>query len=95
MTTDLRIAYNISNMDNTKYKLNVSIIDSIDKIIKSINKDISIEEFNSYMQYSDDENELINKANEIVKFKTAENIAKILKDDINEYVDSLKQSTTT
>lgn len=95
MTTNLRIAYNISNMDNTKYKLNVSIIDSIDKIVKSIDKEISIEEFNSYMQYSDDENELINKANEIVKFKTAENIAKILKDDINEYVDSLKQSTTT
>lgn len=89
-TDELRIAYNIANLGNTKYKLNVSIIDSIDKIVKSIDKEISIEEFNLSMQYSDEEKELVTKANDIVKFKTAENIAKILKDDINEYVKSTK-----
>lgn len=95
MTTNLRIAYNITNVENSEYKLNVCIIDKMDKIIKSIDKMISVEDFNATIYYDDDEKELINKANELVKLRIADNIANILKDDINEFIDNFKQSTTT
>lgn len=90
MADNFRIAYNIANLNNTHYKLNVCIIDSIDKIVKSIDKEVSIEEFNSSMQYTDEEKEIVSKGNELVKLKTATNIARLLKDDIEEVVGELK-----
>ena len=90
MADNYRIAYHIANLNNNKYKLNVTIIDNIDKVIKSIDKEVSIDEFNSTIQYSVDEIEAVNKGNEIVKLKTANNIARLLKDDINLAVDELK-----
>jgi len=90
MADNYRIAYNIANLNNNKYKLNVTIIDSVDKVVANIDKEVSIEEFNSTIQYSVDEIEAVNKGNEIVKLKTANNIARLLKDDINLAVDRLK-----
>jgi hypothetical protein len=90
MADNYRIAYNIANLNNNKYKLNVTIIDSVDKVVANIDKEVSIEEFNSTIQYSVDEIEAVNKGNEIVKLKTANNIARLLKDDINLAVDKLK-----
>lgn len=90
MADNFRIAYNIANVNNTTYKLNVCIIDSVDKVVKSIDKEVSIEEFNSSMQYTVDEIEIVSKGNELVKLKTANNIARILKDEINDAVDFLK-----
>ena len=42
------------------------------------------------MQYTVDEIEIVSKGNELVKLKTANNIARILKDEINDAVDFLK-----
>jgi len=44
MADNFRIAYNIANHNNTHYKLNVVIVDSLDKVIKSIDKEVCIEE---------------------------------------------------
>lgn len=90
MADNFRIAYNIANHNNTHYKLNVVIVDSLDKVIKSIDKEVCIEEFNSSLQYTDEEKEIVSKGNELVKLKTATNIARILKDDIQQVVDDLK-----
>ena len=90
MADNYRIAYNIANLNNNKYKLNVTIIDNVDKVVANIDKEVSIDEFNSTIQYSVDEIEAVNKGNEIVKLKTANNIARLLKDDINREVDKLK-----
>jgi hypothetical protein len=90
MADNYRIAYNIANLNNNTYKLNVTIIDNVDKVVANIDKEVSIEEFNSTIQYSVEEIEAVNKGNEIVKLKTANNIARLLKDDINREVDKLK-----
>jgi len=92
--TEIKIAYQINNLPNEEYCIKATLMDSIDKIFEEVSKNISIKDFNSTIEYSEEETELLTKANNLVKTKTAQNIANILEKDITRVVEKIKSTSS-
>ena len=92
--TEIKIAYQINNLPNDEYCIKATLMDSIDKIFEEVSNNISIKDFNSTMEYSQEEKELLIKANDLVKTKTAQNIANILEKDITRVVEKIKSTSS-
>ncbi len=90
--TEVKVAYEINNFVDGKYTISATIMDSNNKVFEQCKKDISIDEFNSTIHYTDDEKELLTKANDLIKIKTTGNIALILEKDILEVVEKIKST---
>jgi len=90
--TEVKIAYEINNHLDGKYTISATLMDSNNKVFEQCKKNISVDEFNKTIEYTDDEKEILTKANDIIKLKTTGNIAHILEKDITEVVEKIKST---
>ena len=90
--TEIKIAYEILNLTDGKYTISATLMDTNNKVFEQCTMDLSIEEFNSTITYTDEQRELLLKANEIAKSKTAANIAHLLEDKIMSVVEKIKST---
>jgi len=90
--TEVKIAYEIMNNVDGNYTISATLMDCNNKVFEQCKLDISINDFNSTISYTEDEKELLSKANELVKLKTTVNIATILEKDIKDVVEKIKST---
>jgi hypothetical protein len=90
--TEVKIAYEIRNINQEQYHISATLMNSINKVFETISKEIDVVDFNNYIDYTTEEKEIIALANDIVKKKLANVIAKLLEKEINETVEKIKST---
>lgn len=92
LKTEVKIAYEIQNINQEQYHISATLMNSINKVFETISKEIDVVDFNNYIDYTTEEKEVLAIANDIVKKKYANVIAKLLEKEIHEIVEKINST---
>ena len=78
----IHIGYMITPVDAENYELSAKFYNDNQVLLKEVNKNVSMKEFNSLLVYSEEDHLIKSKAEEIVKTAMYNAMAKLLEQDI-------------
>ena len=91
-TTEIKIGYELIFKDLETYVIKAKFYDCNDKYLNEIEKSVSVKEFNDKIVYTEEEQEIKNKAETIVKAAMYKSISALLEKEILAIVDEMKKT---
>jgi len=76
------VGYVINAIDASNYEIQAKLYDDNRNELRSINKKVTMNDFNALLVYTEEEHMIKNKAEEIVKNAMFNAMSKLLEDDI-------------
>jgi hypothetical protein len=91
-TTEIKIGYELIFKDLETYVIKAKFFDSNDNYLKETEKSVSCKEFNDKIVYTEEELEIKNKAETVVKAAMYKSISSLLEKEILTIVDEMKKT---